>query len=77
MAKGTGHSLEATRCTGALRLPHSCSCSRERALAPLALFSDGELQEMMREGDTEVTCQFCGRKYQFSPDDLLGLTKVN
>jgi molecular chaperone Hsp33 len=58
-------------------LSYTCSCSRERALAPLALFSDGELHEMMREETTEVVCQFCGRKYEFSQDDLLGLTKVN
>jgi len=58
-------------------LSYTCSCSRERALAPLALFSDAELQEMMREELTEVVCQFCGRKYQFTSDDLLGLTKVN
>jgi len=58
-------------------LSYTCPCSRERALAPLALFSDGELREMMQEETTEVTCQFCGRKYRFSPDDLLGLTKVN
>lgn len=58
-------------------LSYTCSCSRERALAPLALFSDAELQEMMRDEITEVTCQFCGRKYEFTQDDLLGLTKVN
>ena len=58
-------------------LSYTCPCSRERALAPLALFSDGELREMMQEETTEVTCQFCGRRYRFSPDDLLGLTKVN
>jgi len=58
-------------------LSYTCSCSRERALAPLALFSDAELQEMMRDEVTEVVCQFCGRKYQFSQDDLLALTKVN
>jgi molecular chaperone Hsp33 len=58
-------------------LSYTCSCSRERALAPLALFSDAELQQMMRDEITEVTCQFCGRKYQFTQDDLLGLTKVN
>src|SRR5438094_3620482 len=58
-------------------LSYTCPCSRERALAPLTLFSDGELREMMQEETTEVTCQFCGRKYRFSPDDLLGLTKVN
>lgn len=53
---------------------YSCSCSRERALAPLSLFSDQELGEMIRDGGTEVACQFCGRKYQFSADDLLGLS---
>ncbi len=58
-------------------LSYTCSCSRERALAPLALFSEAELQQMMRDELTEVTCQFCGRKYQFTGDDLLGLTKVN
>ena len=58
-------------------LSYTCPCSRERALAPLTLFSDGELREMMHEETTEVTCQFCGRRYRFSPDDLLGLTKVN
>jgi len=58
-------------------LSYTCSCSRERALAPLALFSDAELQEMMREERTEVVCQFCGRKYEFTSDDLFGLTKVN
>lgn len=54
-------------------LSYTCGCSRQRALAPLALFSDGELQEMMRDETTEVTCQFCGRKYQFSRDELAGL----
>ncbi|HEV2720409.1 MAG TPA: Hsp33 family molecular chaperone HslO [Thermoanaerobaculia bacterium] len=58
-------------------LSYTCPCSRERALAPLALFSDAELQEMMRDEVTEVVCQFCGRKYQFSQDELLALTKVN
>ena len=59
-------------------LSYRCSCSRERALAPLALFERKELQEMSREdGGTEVVCQFCGRKYNFSSDDLLALTAVH
>jgi molecular chaperone Hsp33 len=52
---------------------YTCSCSRERALAPLTLFSDQEVGEMIRDGGTEVACQFCGRKYRFSADDLLAL----
>ncbi len=53
---------------------YTCQCSRERALAPLAIFSDLELGEMIRDGGTDVSCQFCGRKYHFDADDLLSLS---
>src|SRR5438874_1826141 len=55
-------------------LSYTCQCSPERALAPLALFSDEERQEMIDQGGTEVICQFCGRKYRFAGDDILALT---
>lgn len=55
-------------------LSYTCSCSRERALAPLTLFSDEELQEMIEEGGSEVVCQFCGRKYSFTSHDIRALT---
>lgn len=55
-------------------LSYSCSCSRERALAPLALFSPDEIREMVDEGGSEVVCQFCGRKYSFTREDLLALS---
>ena len=58
-------------------LSYRCSCSPERALAPIALFSKDEIQEMVDEGGTEVVCQFCGRKYTFSRHDLLALTAVH
>jgi molecular chaperone Hsp33 len=54
-------------------LSYSCTCSTERALAPLALFTPDELREMIESGGTEVVCQFCGRKYRFEKDDLLAL----
>jgi len=54
-------------------LSYSCTCSPERALAPLALFTPDELGEMIEQGGTEVVCQFCGRKYRFGTDDLLAL----
>jgi molecular chaperone Hsp33 len=53
---------------------YSCSCSPERALAPIALFERDEILEMIEEGGTEVVCQFCGRRYKFTADDLLALT---
>jgi len=55
-------------------LSYSCSCTRERALAPLTLFPDEELRDMMSEGGSEVVCQFCGRKYSFSREELLALS---
>ncbi|HEV8432729.1 MAG TPA: Hsp33 family molecular chaperone HslO, partial [Thermoanaerobaculia bacterium] len=51
-------------------LEYRCPCTRERALAPLALFTDDELESMINEGGQEVTCQFCGRKYAFTTDEL-------
>jgi molecular chaperone Hsp33 len=53
---------------------YRCSCNRQRALAPLALFPQEELREMVDEGGQEVVCQFCGRKYSFTREDLLALT---
>lgn len=53
---------------------YRCTCSRERAIAPLALFAPEELREMVEEGGSEVVCQFCGRKYNFTREDLLALT---
>lgn len=55
-------------------LSYTCTCSPERALAPLALFPPDELQEMIRQGGSDVVCQFCGRKYSFTSEDLLALT---
>jgi molecular chaperone Hsp33 len=56
---------------------YACSCTRERALAPLALLDREEILEMIDEGGTEVACQFCGRKYQFSVEDLYALTATH
>jgi molecular chaperone Hsp33 len=69
---GTGYKqIDAGR---AVPVSYACQCTRDRALAPLALLGEEELQEMIAEGGTEVVCQFCGRKYQFSGEDLLTLT---
>ncbi|MGA7616204.1 MAG: Hsp33 family molecular chaperone HslO [Thermoanaerobaculia bacterium] len=53
---------------------YSCTCNRERALRQFRHFSPQELGEMIREEDDSVaTCQFCGRRYVFTSEDLLGL----
>ncbi|MDO4974606.1 MAG: Hsp33 family molecular chaperone HslO [Eubacteriales bacterium] len=50
---------------------YRCPCSRERVGAALSVIDAKELEEMIAEGqDIEVLCQFCGRRYAFSPVDL-------
>lgn len=61
----------------AVPVSYTCQCSRERALAPLALLGAVEIEEMIAEGGQEVVCQFCGRKYQFTAHDLLALTATH
>lgn len=56
---------------------YSCSCTRERALAPLTLLGRDEIEEMIEEGGTEVVCQFCGRRYRFGSDELFALTATH
>jgi molecular chaperone Hsp33 len=56
---------------------YTCQCNRDRALAPLALLGQDEIREMIDEGGTEVVCQFCGRKYAFSAEDLFALTATH
>jgi molecular chaperone Hsp33 len=56
---------------------YACSCTRERALAPLTLLGRDEIEEMIEEGGTEVVCQFCGRRYQFGADELFALTATH
>lgn len=52
---------------------YTCQCSRERAAGSLTLIGREELREIIDEGGTIVACQFCGRKYEFTGDDLLAL----
>jgi len=55
-------------------ITYRCTCSREKALDLYKYFSPQELGEMIREPeDSEATCQFCGQRYSFSSDDLMGL----
>jgi molecular chaperone Hsp33 len=56
---------------------YTCHCSPERALAPIALLGQDEIRSMIDEGGTEVRCQFCGRRYTFSVEDLLTLTATH
>lgn len=48
-----------------------CKCSRERIEGVLARFPEDEIAEMEREdGAVHVTCEFCGRAYAFTADEV-------
>lgn len=48
-----------------------CDCSRERVERALISIGKKELQDMIDEGkEQEVGCQFCGKKYTFSVEDI-------
>ncbi len=50
---------------------YKCRCSRERVKLVLFSFGAHDLQKMLDEdGKAEVTCQFCGKSYDFGADDL-------
>lgn len=48
-----------------------CNCDRDRVERALKLIGKDELQEMIDDGkEVELGCQFCGRKYVFSVEEL-------
>jgi molecular chaperone Hsp33 len=51
-----------------------CRCSRERVERSLRLMGTSTLDDMLTQGKgTTLTCQFCGRAYAVSAEDLLRL----
>ena len=52
----------------------SCDCSRERLERALISIGKKELSEMIeQDGQAELTCQFCGKAYQFDKTALTAL----
>ncbi|HSI41991.1 MAG TPA: Hsp33 family molecular chaperone [Xanthobacteraceae bacterium] len=49
-----------------------CSCSRERVLNVLASFPSHERAELVEDEAVAVTCEFCGRVYRFSAEEIVG-----
>jgi len=54
---------------------YKCYCSRERVEAALISTGKEELLDMAKDEKTEVSCQFCDKKYVFNPDDIKMLVK--
>ena len=56
---------------------YHCDCSRERFLGVLTSLPTDQLQEMADEDHgAEAVCHFCGKKYQFTEDELRKIMKV-
>ncbi len=52
-------------------LAFSCPCDRARVARALVTLGSQALAEMAAAGsDTEATCDFCGQRYYFSPDEV-------
>ena len=59
---------------GEVEVGYRCPCSRERVEEALSCIEKQELEEIIAEGrDISVSCQFCGKEYSFSPEELLSL----
>ena len=55
---------------------YRCPCSRERVGMALSVIDSSDLEEMIAEGkDVDVLCQFCDKRYAFTPLDLREILK--
>lgn len=54
-------------------LRFACSCSRARVEGMLVSLGREEAMAAAEEGQAEIRCEFCGRRYHFSPDQIAQL----
>ena len=64
---------EAPELQPARALAAGCRCSRARIEPVLATMTPAEVAEMTVDGRITVTCQFCNRAYDFTPDEIAAL----
>ena len=59
---------------GEAEVGYRCPCSRERVEEALRCVEKAELREMIGAQETaEISCEFCGAVYRFTPEDLEAL----
>jgi molecular chaperone Hsp33 len=51
-------------------LTKHCPCNRERLVEILARFSEDEQAEMEKDGKIGMTCEYCNRLFEFTPEDV-------
>ena len=49
---------------------YRCVCSRKKTDGALLATGLDEIKDMIAEGGTELKCQFCGKTYNYSKEDL-------
>ena len=55
----------------------SCDCTRDRLERALLSIGEAELNDILaHEGEAELTCQFCLKKYHFDRTDLMELLRA-
>ena len=52
---------------------YRCVCSRKKTDGALLATGKDEIKDMIAEGGTELKCQFCGKTYNYSKEDLEAL----
>ena len=56
---------------------YRCDCSRERVARAVASIGEKDLQELAAgQEPIEITCQFCDKRYLFTPEDLQELLET-
>ena len=53
-----------------LNVEAQCSCSRQTVEAMLKNFSQDDRDHMVEDGKIAVTCEFCNRTYDFTPEEV-------
>lgn len=54
---------------------YRCYCSKHRVEGALISTGIEELEDMAKDEKTEVSCQFCDKKYVFTPEDIRALIR--
>jgi molecular chaperone Hsp33 len=54
-------------------LRHECRCSQERVIRMLCAMPEEEIAAMIAQKMTTVTCAFCSRAYNFTPEEIAAL----
>ena len=52
---------------------YKCNCSRERVMKALISVGEKELRDMQNDEITQVNCQFCGKSYDFTSQEIKDL----